>query len=309
MMRVMHTRCWAALVAVAAVAGACSSGGGADDVPAVTVADTTADVEPLGTAPADVAAKIAAAEPVASSAPPTTEPAPLPHVSVDVAIGPNTSVVAGDVPGGAPVDLFGDFAACSGLRDSVANWSLQVSDPDQTLTAVSILTAAGVSGPGAYPGTFRVEFVNGAALDGVGTVTLEPGLQSGTFAATDADVRGTFACTGAPEPATVDAPDVEVVALLRRGSAERMISLAEPYSADTACDTAAGRLHVAGDGGIGGRVGLTIDGDTLALSVDGVDLGIDPAHTELAVEGTTGTFHAVTLDGMEIDGALTCAPG
>lgn len=266
--------------------------------PATRVAAPSTDA----TRSAKVAPATSPATTVAATTPPTTEPAPQPLVSVGVEIGPTSTVVEAPVVDTAlPLDPFGMFAACSGLRDSVASWSLQVSDPGQDITAVSILTGSDVTGPGTYDGTFRVEFGNGAALDGTGLVTLEPGLQSGTFAAVDADLAGTFACTGAAGPEPVDA-DVEVYALVRKGSAERVINLAQPGSAEDCADG----VTIAGDAGVGAPVELTIEPSAVAIRIGSVDVPIDQAQTELHLDGPSGSFRAVTADGLTIDGAYTC---
>jgi hypothetical protein len=299
-----HRRLAAGLVTVALAAGCANeSTGGAGTPSADPAAATTRSSEPAApVAKAAPAVTAAAATAPAATAPPTTA-APQPFVSVDVAIGPTSTVVAAPVVDTQlPLDPFGMFAACSGLRDTVAAWSLQVSDPGQDVTAVSILTGTNVTGPGTYDGTFRVEFGNGAALDGTGTVTLDPGLQSGTFAAADADLDGSFACTGAAAPALAEA-DVEVFALVRKGASERVMSLAEP-APPGACGTG---VSVTGDAGVGAPVELTIDAGTVAISVGAVDLAIDPAQTELHLDGPSGSFRAVTADGLAIDGAYTCS--
>ncbi|HWL41400.1 MAG TPA: hypothetical protein VNQ73_00550 [Ilumatobacter sp.] len=300
---------------VAALAGSLLVAGCANPAADTDAAATSAAAPVTVGAGSAAVTRKAVSVPAATTAVPTTVPEPEPYVSVDVEIGPSTTVVAApaaelsDADGDALAEAFGAFAACSGLRESVANWSLQVSNPGHDITAVSILAVSPVAGPGTVDGSFRVEFVNGAALDGTGTVTLDPGLQSGTFSADDADLRGAFACTGAPEPELLPsgATGVEVFALVRQGAAERMLSLTEPYAAGgTECAGRAGRVQVTGDAGLGAPVELTIEGDALVLTVGGTDVPVDPGHTRIQIDGRSGTFHAVTTDGYEIDGAFTC---
>lgn len=298
----LPARLAAALVPVLLAAACADAAPDTADAPPPTSVDTAASGAPVATRSAKVAP--ATTTPAApSTAPGTTAPAAQPFVSVGVEIGPTSTVVEAPVVATAlPLDPFGRYAACSGLRDSVASWSLQVSDPAQDITAVSILTGSDVTGPGTYDGTFRVEFSNGAALDGTGVVTLEPGLQSGTFSAADADLEGTFACTGAAGPEPVDA-DVEVFALVRKGSAERVMYLAEPAPAEDCADG----ISVAGDAGLGAPVELTIDPAAVAIRIGSVDVAIDQTQTELRLDGPSGSFRAVTADGLTIDGAYSCS--
>lgn len=305
-MRGVTTRlCLLAVLALGACANARpghESAAGTGSAAAAGSDTPTAKLTPPSTARVTASTGLPTTVPPTTVAP-TTVPAPEPFVSVDVEIGPTSTVVAAPaVETDLPLDPFGTFAACSGLRDSVATWSLQVSDPGQDVTAVSILTGTDVAGPGTYDGTFRVEFVNGAALDGSGTVTLDPGLQSGTFVAADADLNGSFTCTGADAPALVDA-DVQVFALVRKGAAERMMSIAASAPAGACGDG----VNVTGDAGVGAPVELTIDAATVAIRVGTVDLPIDPAQTELHLDGGSGSFRAVTADGLTIDGAFTCS--
>lgn len=300
-----------ALVPVLLAAACADAAPDTADAPPPTAAETaepaaaatrSAKVAPATSNPA-TSNPATSAPAAASTAPVTTAPAPQPFVSVGVEIGPTSTVVEAPVVAtAAPLDPFGRYAACSGLRNSVASWSLQVSDPGHDITAVSILTGSEVTGPGTYDGTFRVEFSNGAALDGTGAVTLESGLQSGTFSAADADLAGTFACTGAAGPEPVDA-DVEVFALVRKGSAERVMYLAEPAPAEDCADG----VSVAGDAGLGAPVELTIDPVAVAIRIGSVDVALDQAQTELHLDGPSGSFRAVTADGLTIDGAYTCS--
>lgn len=299
-MRGVTTRlCLLALLAL----GACADEQGRDSAAATAPAAAAGSAPPAAKLTPPPTSGVTAPAGLPTTVAPTTVPVPVPFVSVDVEIGPTSTVVAAPaVETDLPLDPFGTFAACSGLRDSVATWSLQVSDPGQDVTAVSILTGTDVAGPGTYDGTFRVEFVNGAALDGSGTVTLDPGLQSGTFAAADADLNGSFTCTGADAPAPVDAA-VQVFALVRKGAAERVMSIAASAPAGECGDG----VNVTGDAGVGALVELTIDAATVAIRVGTVDLPIDPAQTELHLDGGSGSFRAVTADGLTIDGAFTCS--
>lgn len=280
----------------------------------VTAAPDTAPA----TGPAEAAVIAADASGAGAPAPaspttpaPTTLPAPEPTVTVDVEIGPTSTVVSADVVAAdAAADLFGSYAACSGLRGDAATWSLQVSNPAHDVTAVSILADAAIAAPGTFDAAFRVEFVNGASLDGNGTVTLAEGLRSGTFAATDADLRGSFECGGDPATvaATAAATGVGLLALVRQGSSERVLSVAEPYTPGvTECSPAGDRIRVVGDAGVGVPVEVAVEPAALTISVGAEPLTLDPARTTIAFADRVATFHAVTTAGLEIDGALSCA--
>lgn len=310
------------------------------DAPASVLADSVA--ADAGEGPA---AKAAPAAPVAEPAPPTTQPPAPARVEVDVEVGPSLTVLAGEAPattgvadaedatidattegaidaasGGVTAtglrgvvaasvaDPFGQFATCSGIRQTLSTWSLVVSDPSSAMTAVSIYTVAAVHGPGTFEGFFRVEWENGASLDATGTVTLDPGLQTGSFAAGDADLRGRFACTGAPAPRPLDGKTVEVSALVKRGSAERIISLAAPYQAGVADCTADGTVRVVGDAGVGAPVEFTVaSGGSPTISVGGAALPLVAETVTSATLPDSGVVHAETVDGLTIDAAYRCS--
>jgi hypothetical protein len=301
-----------ATVVAAAFVSACAGGGPAAGPSATTEPATTAVAASTGTDPAGAAAKAEPGNPGTTppqTAPATTVPEPPELVEVQVGVGPTSVELTRQVDRAELDDPFGTYAACSGLNGTVGVWALQISDPAAELTAVSILTVPPVTGAGEFPATFRLEWANDAALDAFGSVRLDEGLQSGTFAATDFDVHGSFRCAGTPSPEPLGEAAPEVYALLQRGPKQRIVSLAAPADAAATCPTAvAGPVELSGPTRPG-SISLFAVGTgptSLAIRVGDTDLALDPTATVTDLGRGSGTFHAETVDGTVIDGAYRC---
>jgi hypothetical protein len=230
---------------------------------------------------------------------------------------------------GDDADPFGRFASCSGLRMFVRTYSVLVSDPDAAVRSVSVITAEAVDGPGVHDAEVRVEPATGAAIVGAGTITLDPGLATGSYVAFGADgasVEGEFACDGGssePVPLEVGADDgeidtVEVFALLRRADEERVVGLtaAGAGSASIRCPGVGGPdddgdvlVAVDGDSSIGAITAFEITAPpspTMRLRVGSVDEVFDSPVIDAARGATSGTFQATGDDGISVDGAFRC---
>jgi hypothetical protein len=114
---------------------------------------------------------------------------------------------------------------------------------------------------------------------------------------------------------------VEVVALLRRGDAERVVSLAAP--ADAAIGATV-RCPGAGDAaGAGGAEIVHVDGDqrigsistfelvdgtpmTMRLHVGSAVLDFESIEATIDPSGAAGVFNATGVDGVTVDGAFRC---
>ena len=322
-------------LAVLAVTVLVVTGCSGDDDP--TGADRTTSAEVATGADATSAAADAASDAALEAADGTGEgtgpddvgPAPE-QATVTVSV--RTGAVDGElsVPLDADdADPFGRFASCSGLRASVATYSVLVSDPDAVVRSVSVITDDAVAGPGVHDAEVRVEPASGAAIIGAGTVTLDPGLATGSYVAFDADgasVEGEFSCDGASgEPVPLEVGDddgeldtVEVFALLRRSDEERVVGL-------TAAGSGPASLRCPGAGGPDddGDVLVAVDGDsstgaitafeitappspTMRMRVGSVDYEFDSPVIDTSRSATSGTFQAAGDDGISIDGAFRC---
>lgn len=308
-----HRRRPALPLAALTLLAACSSGAAESTDPTTPATAATSTTTPtsgparVGPAAPDDQPAIAAKAAAVDEVPATTLPPEPARVSVDVAVGPSTTVLAGQAARDGAADPFGEFATCSGLHDTVAAWSLVVSDPTAEMTAVSLLTEQPIGGPGAYPAVFRVEWVNGASLDATGTITLAGGLQSGSFVADDADLRGTFECTGAPTPAALGEGAVTAVALLQRGARQRIVSLAAPADGSANRCAADGSVALTGDAGLGAPVAVSIaPSGAASVRVGDQPLPIDLAASEIVVAAGSGIVHLRTADGTTIDAAYRC---
>lgn len=252
--------------------------------------------------------------------PTTIAPALARTVSVSVSsddLGIDAEIESSALADGDP---FGDFATCSGLRNTVSSYSVGVGVADGPVRWVSINSAARVVGSGVIDADVRIERAVGEPVDAVGTMTLDPGLTSGTFVAFDGEgrlIEGSFACTGGGvTPATLGVDEtgvVDVVALIRDGRADRVVGLASVDPAAVSCpaarDGAALIVRVDGDPSIGGITTFELattsdDGYVLRLRVGGVAYEYDDAEVEL-VDDASGSFSAA--DGStSIAGAFTC---
>jgi len=300
---------------------AACAGSEAVDAPVVTIADAVA-------APAETLA--AERDPVEVA----VEQAPTPPIRVDMTV--ELESISLDTEVGSEVDPaalestdpFDTFASCSGGHRAFGPYSVLVSSPGGEVVAASVVTVGLVAAPGIHGADVRIELGSGDVESAAGTVTIAPGWRSGTFVAFGADggaVNGSFECTGGdPSPAPLDTSDmvgrldsVEVVALLHRDVAERVVGLAveTARSPEVAaeCPAAGGAagdssllVRVDGDQTIGAisMFELTDGGaPTLRLSVGGASYVFDDVVTTITEHA--GTFSA-TADGLTVDGAFRC---
>lgn len=236
----------------------------------------------------------------------------------------------GDVTSAAaePSEPFGQFASCSGVRRAFGPYSVLVSSTDGPVSAAALFIAESVVGPGIYDADVRIERRSGAIDTATGTVTLAGDLRSGSFLAFATDgamVSGTFACSGGDPLAAPlrrgssgdeNLHSVEVVALMRRGDAERVVSLAVEVarSADitVACPgagSAAPVVLVDGDASAGSIDGFELGGGTtprLQLRIGGTPLVFEAVMVAFDDAARSGTFSAVRGD-LSIDGAFRCS--
>ena len=263
----------------------------------------------------------------------SAEVSPIAPIRVDMAVELESIGVQAEL--GAEeldsADPFGTSASCSGGRRSFGPYSVWVSVPDRQVLSVAVFTVGSATQPGIHSADVRVELRSGEVESASGTVTIAAGWRSGTFVAFDTDgaaVRGSFECTGGdPEPAPLDAAptegaldSVEVVALLRRDTDERVVGLAldTVRSPGITAECPAAQDPASGDGVIVVRVDgdLTLgaistfeltggDSPTMRLRVGGVSYEFDEATITLADPAGSGAFTA-TADSVTVDGAFRC---
>lgn len=312
------------LSAVVLLASACS--GGAADEPASTTlplgeADAALSVVDGTTPPTSDAA--AAAGEARSADDPAGRAAGEP-VEVSISVSAPDLGIEADLVAESSVDadLFGDFVACSGTRAELGTYAVTVARSSGDPLAVALLSAARVTGAGVVDADVRIERSGRDPVVAAGTMTLDAGLQSGTFVAFDADgarVEGSFECDAsiAPQPlAEQVGGSVEVVALLRQDGAERIVALATSNPALASCpgDVAGQPLVVRADGGaeLGSLTTfeLTVDGvagDDAALRMrvgERVEV-FDDVTVVLDDDRSAGTFAGDAGD-LAVDGAFTC---
>jgi len=256
-----------------------------------------------------------------------TVPEPPPSVRIDVSVAGTAAELSGLLADSA--DPFGHFVSCTGLRSSFGSYSVLASVETGDVRSVSVLSADLVPGPGTFDATVRVEYAVAPAVDAAGTITIDDDRRSGSFVAFDAagsQVEGTFDCAGGdadPEPLVVGADDgtleaVEVFALLRSGSAQRILGLAvrADGAATVTCPGADGApgdsltgVRVVGDETIGAITRFELgDGPapSLRLAAGTVDYSFDEAMRGVTDLAAAGTFGA-EADGVTVDGAFRCS--
>lgn len=301
-----------AVVALALLAG-CSGGDGSVDVRRSDDAGAS-----IGSSSTSVPS------PTASS---VVGPAPLPAESTMVAIDASVDGEMIRFEGSltAAADPFGEFISCSGGRSTFTNYALVASRTSGSVRALTVATDDLVDDVGIHDATIRVEFSGGDVLDGVGTMTLEPGFRTGTFTAfsdSGALVEGAFECGVGLDPAPLELgaddgrPDtVDAVALLRTPQGERLVGFATPVQGVTAMqcqavDSAAPLtdviVQVVGDASIGAVTTFELVGGsspTLVMRAGATDYRFEDV--SVSVTGATGTFSA-TSDDVTVDGAYRC---
>ena len=292
-------------------------------------------ISPTTTAVGSVSSDAGETGAASSTLPAGDEPTPVYEVVIEVSVdrlGLDERLdVAIDPTGLDDIDPFTRFSSCSGLRASISTFSVTAVDDTSTARSVSVVTVEHVTGPGIYDADVRVESVGADPVNAAGTMTLDQSLRAGSFQAfepTGESVSGTFSCDGPPgTPVPIADGEVgdgvlravEVVALLRRGSEERIVSLT--LDTEEAAAAAAEGPGVTGDAG---DVLLRVEGGQALGAITAVELVAEPSPSlqmrvggvSYEVEdvvivdddsGVAGTFSGVTADGVAIDGAFRCA--
>ena len=227
-------------------------------------------------------------------------------------------------------DVFGDFASCSGARRSFGPYSVLVSSADGPVSAVSVLTETSVTAAGIYDADVRVELSSGQIESATGTATISSDFRSGSFMAFTSEggsVSGTFECSGgenSPLPLAVVEGDAsvletaEVVALMRRGSAERVVGftvdVARSPSVILECSAATGGtdsllVYLDGDQSVGAITTFELtsgDNPSMRLRVGGQSYEFEDVDITIGSPATAGTFSA-SGGGLFVDGAFRCA--
>lgn len=317
---VRRMRRWLVLAAVAALAAAgCSSG---DAGPADAPVDATTTT--LAPAPADeaAAAEAGASDAMADDAVPAewTVRVDATWSGIDGRPDGSISAALSFDPATASDGPFGAVGSCSGHRALVGAYSVFASQDGRS--AINVWTADRVRASGIYDAEVRIED-DGSPLVAGGTMTLLDGLQRGRFLAFVAGggrIEGDFECTGTPVPTPIDTgsprddvlDSVEVFAVLRDGSAERVVGLAADAAADVRCpavsgDDAAGVvLEARGDAGLGAITSFELtEPDVLRLEVAGETYEFADVVLALSEDSTSGSFGAVSGT-TSIEGAFRC---
>lgn len=302
---------WCVAAACALVAVSCSGGDDAVDGEDGSTVDVSAvPATPSTTSPSSV-----------DALPATTDPEAPPTVTVEVQVGGLSAVLAGEVADSD--DPFETFFACAGLRSAVNVYSVLASTVDGEVRSVSVASVEPVMGPGVSDALIRVERASGDAVDAVGTISLDDGLASGTYAGFDPagqQVTGRFDCEGGfGVPLLLATGDddgsrvLEVSALMRNRGAERLVGLAAAESTGASFDcpgTAPDSIvRVDGDATVGSVTAFEMVGGgspmvrlrigSTTYDLDGVTIGdIDRAEA--------GTFSGLA-GGVTVDGAYRCS--
>ena len=300
-------------VAVLAVAGC--SGSDPTSSTEVTSAPTTT---------AAVTTTLAAATGPADTA--TSEPAVPASVRIDVDVAGRRAELSGLVA--ESEDPFGQFVACSGLRESYGTYSVLASTTAGDVRSISVVSDAAITGPGVVEASMRLEFGAAPAIDASGTMTLSDDLQAGSYVMFDAagtSIEGTFACRGgaSPQPLEVGEADgvldaIEVFAILSRGDEQRLLGLAVAAGTSASIECP-GAVTVASDSDFVVRVDgdattgaistfeLTSgDAPTMRLRAGTADYEFDQVRRGAGDEPTAGTFSAAS-EGVSVDGAFRCS--
>lgn len=321
-MRSFVASCILALAAVGCSSGTTEPAGADPAVTSTTAVESDTD-ETGGSAPSSTSVTADA------------ELTPKYEVVIDVAVDrlglAERLDVSIDPTGLEDIDPFTRFSSCSGLRASVGTFTVTAVDDTANVRSVSVVTVEQVTGPGIYDADVRVEYEGVDPVSAVGTMTLDQGLRSGSFQAfepTGESVSGAFTCDGpggTPAPIVEAAVGdgvlraVEVVALLRRGTEERIVGL----TLDTV-EVAAAAAECLGATDLDGGVLVRVDGGqavgaittfelvpegspSLRMRVGGVSYEVDDVTIAVDDRGASGTFSGVTDDGIAIDGAFRCA--
>lgn len=307
-----HARAAAAVVAATAITVACSG------------SDSAESTLPEQTSPATTSAPTTTVIPVVTVPEVQVDPA---TVRVDVGVGQLSSELTGLLSDSD--DPFANFVSCSGLRSTFGIYSVLASVESGPVTSISVVSSDLVAAPGVHDAAVRVEFGGSApAVDAVGTMTVSDDLRSGSYVAFDVDggaVEGTFDCTGGdadPRPMVVGSDDgvleaVEVFALLRRDTEQRIVDLATPAdgAAIVECAGAQGApddllpgVSVVGDESIGAITEFDLSGGpepTIRLLVGTVVYASDQVMRRGTGLAGAGSFNA-EADGVSVDGAFRC---
>lgn len=229
------------------------------------------------------------------------------------------------------IDPFTRFSSCSGLRASIGTFTVTAVDASAAVNSVSVVTADRVDGSGIYDADVRVELDGEDPVTAVGTLTLDQSSRAGSFHAFEATgerVAGTFVCDGPPgtpvpivDPAADDGVlrAVEVVALLRQGSEERIVGLtldtAEVEAAAAECrgatdDEGGALVRVDGGQAVGAINSFELvpeQSPGMRMRVGGASYEVDDVEITVDERGASGSFSGTTVDGIAVDGAFRCA--
>ncbi len=251
----------------------------------------------------------------------TLSPADAP-AWVEVRLDSEGATLTGDLE--TSIDPFGDFASCSGLRTAFSTYSVLIATATGPIRSIGATTSELVLDDGIYDAAVRLELDDGSAIEALGTMTLLPGYQAGSFVAFDSDgraVEGSFTCTGTPEPSPLEIGDadgvldeIDAIALLRRGDESRLLGFAVQASAAATVECPGGEaggaiVNVVGDDSIGAITALELtagDPPTLTMRVGEIEYVFDT----VALGGTNtpeaGSFSAEAGD-IAVDGAYRCS--
>ena len=256
-----------------------------------------------------------------NSPPSTLTPADV-AARVEVRLDSENATLSGDLE--TSTDPFGDFVSCSGLRAAFSTYSVLISTTTGPIRSIGATTSAGVVDEGIYDAAVRVELDDGTAIEAVGTMTLLPGFQTGSFVAFDSDgksVEGSFSCTGTPEPSLLEIgaadgvlEEIDAIALLRRGDESRLVSFAVPAGAAATVECPSGSdsdlvVSVDGDDSIGAITAFQLaagDQPTLTMQIGDIEYVFDSVALGDTNSPEAGSFSA-EADGVAVEGAYRCS--
>jgi hypothetical protein len=289
--------------------------------------DDDAALEPIispasvPTAPARASAEAslgAVAEPSAST---TTPVAPAVPRTVELSVrspglGIDTTVSSDAEDGGDP---FGTFATCTAYRTVAGAYVVGVSDPTDELSSVAVVSAGRIAGAGPVDADVRIERAAGA-ISASGTMTIDPGLASGTYLAFAADgerVEGSFECQGSAEPPITmvdsDVGAIEVVVLLDQAGSERVLTATTLGAEPSDCPAGGASsliVRTDGDDTLGAITTFELDdgpsGAVMRLRAGSTVYEADDVAVTLDGDSRAGTFAASTPDDIAIAGAFAC---
>lgn len=248
--------------------------------------------------------------PVTTTAPvSTTAPIPPAPVVVKVTTRIGDQTVSDEVVLSAETtsDPFGRFATCSGAWNTFGAYNMLVSNPDPKVGSVQISTVDSVRRPRTARATARIERGSEVHLS-TGILEFADGFTKGVFGGQTTDgkeIAIDFACESDRQPQPIDRTRqfVDVAVLLRSEGRERIVSAGVAQGCDE------GRIELAADPAepfaLGAISATTIAPDALAIRIGDRELEFE-TQTVTPLDATSGTFRAVTTDGIVVTGAYYC---